>query len=85
METKTFRNRYDLNYKFEELEPHKFEFIIGGANYMRSGVDESGVIVFFDPEGGPFIHVGDILPEINKKVTAINFTESRVYIWTEDV
>lgn len=85
METKTFRNRYNFHYKFEQLKPNQYEFIIGGINYSRAGMDADGIIAFYDPEGGPFIGVGDILPEINKKVTAINFADSRVYIWTEDV
>lgn len=83
-ETKIHRNRYGYHYKYVQIGPYQFEFVIGGVNYMRSGVDEDGAISFVDPEGGPFISVGDTIPNTNQKVVAINFADGKTFLWTED-
>ena len=83
-ESKIYRNRYGNQYKYVQIGPCKFEFVIWGVNYMRSGVDEDGAISFFDPEGGPFIHVGDTIPGTNHKIVAINFADGQTFLWTED-
>lgn len=43
-----------------------------GANYCRHGMDENGVLNMVDPEGGPFIMVGEHCPTVaNSVVTKI--------------
>ena len=76
------KNRYGDSYHWERLADEKYLFRMEGnsLDYCRVGgelvADGSTFtsIAFFDPSGGPFTQVGDIIePELNefKKISKI--------------
>lgn len=59
------RNRNGLEVIFQEVE-NGFVVSCPDSSYARRGIADNGDFSFWDPEGGPFIHVGDHLSEFAK-------------------
>jgi len=63
---KTYKNRYGNNITFELLESNGLVDVVkvSGFEYYRTGFNVDTLQVdFIDPEGGPFISVGQDLSE----------------------
>jgi hypothetical protein len=59
MMTNKIRSRYGDERKITD-NGHGLYTIEGKSRYYRVGMNEANTeIAYFDPEGGPFIHVGD--------------------------
>jgi hypothetical protein len=53
------KNRYGTEYSFVECEPGVYK-IVGDFHYWRfAAAEEPNTLLFADPEGGPFIEVGN--------------------------
>ena len=65
-----YKNRYDDEYWFENIEPGKYRFVMTGTSmkYCRYGSHElqehldMNDLGMFDPSGGPYIAIGTVLP-----------------------
>lgn len=54
-----FRSRYGENRYLEKIDDYTFA-VSGASPFWRIGMNHSDTAVdYFDPRGGPFIHVGD--------------------------
>lgn len=67
---KKYKNRYDDEYWFENIEPGKYRFVMLGNSMkycrfggleMQKGIDDNN-LGMFDPSGGPYIAIGTELP-----------------------
>lgn len=71
MKTKKIASRYGVARTITD-NGHGLFTVEGDARYYRVGSTEDGTgIAYFDPEGGPFIHVGTDMDEFGGKVTDI--------------
>jgi hypothetical protein len=69
---KTYKNRYGNNITFELLESNGLVDVVkvSGFEYYRTGFNtETNQVNFFDPEGGPFISVGQDISDFFKSDT----------------
>ncbi len=97
MEKRYWQNRYGMIWEFlvfPEYVEVSFDYCFQqkdgktfkckGANYLRHSIDnaEDGCYSLIDPEGGPYIAIGEHCPTVaNSKVTKIQFDfDKQVYI-----
>lgn len=77
------RNRHGEIYHFELVEPNVYKYV-GNTSYCRMGALEGqdGIdynnLGFFDPSGGPFVAVGDMLN--GQQIVKIASTQDGIYI-----
>jgi len=75
------RNRYGDVITFDREGDH---YVMKGGSYFRFGSLEGQEAVnynelgFVDPSGGPFIGIGDMLPDVNKVVTRIYLDKAKI-------
>jgi len=75
------RNRYGEVITFDAEGDH---YVMNGGTYLRFGGKEGQQEVdynelgFVDPSGGPFIGIGDMLPDVNKVVTRIYLDKTHI-------
>ena len=84
------KNRNGFECEFIKLNETSWSFECKESLYTGQGGDGLGGINFIDPEGGPFIHVGDELHEYSdelpcKKIKKIVYDDSlKKYVLTVD-
>jgi hypothetical protein len=83
------RNRYGDEYHWEKLNDKKYRFVMEGKSldHCRIGGKEGqekldpNDLGMFDPSGGPFVSVGDLLE--GKKINRIRSTDEGFVVEVE--
>lgn len=81
------RNRYGEVITFDAEGDH---YVMKGGTYLRFGGIEGEETInynnlgFVDPSGGPFIGIGDMLPDVNKVVSRIYLDKTNICFEVKD-
>lgn len=90
MKTVTFKNRNGLAVSFEPHGDNHMKFDCPDSHYWRFGHGNPTGIGFVDPEGGPFVAVGDNLQKHHhsglpdKVVASIENSDHGIYLTLKD-
>lgn len=81
---KRVNGRYGSHF-FEEVEPHKWACHFSIPYYWQTTLNEDGSIYAIDPDGGPYMRVGDKAPFCDEIIIEITddpfiYTKPCVYV-----
>ena len=67
------KNRYGDDVVFVQLEKNKWVFRVDNELPWGMSMNSEGQLQSIDPSGGPYIHLGQHLPEVKEEIVKIVF------------